>query len=204
MQKTSNNISFKSDIHFINRETFCNMDAAVELFACSSRDIYVGKRFWTQDVRSCSAGGVVSAFINSVGFHFFHDKKNFLNSSEIATHVLNKIKKPTNALLLGGKSCDEAPYSIKLFQNLKDEFLKSVKNISIFEEHTRNYGQTHICYSRKEDNWWICSEYSRNKSVQDLQELLSVFKNISIAKTDRLFIAGKEITHEQAPHIFVK
>ena len=62
-------------------------------------------------------------------------------------------------------------------------------------------------YSREKDTWFICSEWSEannstKKPVTDLQELLDFFKNISIATKDKLFIDGKKISEEQAPHIF--
>lgn len=207
--QTTNNISFKSNIHFVDRKTLSQIGKATQIFTCAPRDIYAGDKFWTRDVKTCASGGFVSPQKKAVGFHFLHSYDNFVNSKKLATNVLDKIEQPENGLLFGGKSHSDAPYSLKLFKNLKEEFLKSVKNITVFQEHKEYSGQTHMFYSNDKDTWWLCSEFSKSwdepiKAVKNLQEVLNFYKHISIAKTDKLLINGEEIAKDQAPKIFEK
>ncbi|MEI8377697.1 MAG: hypothetical protein WCF95_04075 [bacterium] len=206
MQKINNNISFKSNIHFVDKKTFDRIKQGAEIFVSPGMEMHRGKNFWTEEVKTCSAGGFISDF-DAVGFHCYHSKRNFEKAQRRAANVLNKIKEPKNGLLIGGKSHQKCPYSMSLFENLKGEFSSKVKDISIFEKLKKYYGQTHMYYSKKEDTWWLCSQYKSSakaslKTVQHFPALLDFFKNISIAKTDRLFVEGKEITREKAPKIF--
>lgn len=208
MQKVNSNISFKSNIHFVDKKTFDRIKQGVEILASPGIEMYRGKNFWTEEIRTCSAGGFVSDF-NAIGFHCYHSKRNFEKSKRQVASVLSKIKKPKNGLLIGGKAHSDTPYSTVLFESMKKEFMSKVENISVFEKHKKHWGETHMYYSKKDDTWWLCSQYksafkSPIKTIRHLPALLAFYKNISIAKTDRLFIGGKEITRERFPKIFAK
>ena len=220
MQKiNNNNISFKSNIHFVNKQTLekirkgANIDHLSEL-----KNIRKNDDFYTSDIRTCTAGSFVfkDKDYKPVGFHFYNSKFNFLNSKSLVFRVYNQLDKvPDNGLLIGSKELmsdfryPNRPFSIPLFKDLKKAFSEVVENISIFELHKKLRSQTHYYYSKKDDTHYICAESSVtsdgiHKPVKTLDELVGFYKNISIAKTDTLFINGKEINRKKAPDIFAK
>jgi hypothetical protein len=158
MQKINNNISFKSNIHFVDKKTFDRIKKGVEIFVSPEMEMQRRKNFWTTEVKTCSAGGFVSDF-DAVGFHCFDSKRNYEKSQRRAASVLNQIKNPKNGLLIGGKSHPKCPFSEIMFESLKKEFLNKVKDISIFEKHKKYYGESHLYYSRDNDTWWLLLKF---------------------------------------------
>ena len=57
--------------------------------------------------------------------------------------------------------------------------------------------------------WYVSTEIKKYvdsipEPIDTLDKVLSMFKEIYIAPTDKLFIHGKEITSKDAPQIFAK
>lgn len=217
MQKINNNISFKSKIHFVNKHTLEQLKKGVNINHLSEHDnIIKNDNFHTSDVRTCTAGSFVfkDKALTPVGFHFHNSKSNFLDSKNLVFKVLNKLDKiPDNGILFGSKELlysfgtPSRAFSVPFFKNLKTAFSEILPNISIFEQHKKSRGQTHYYYSKKEDTHYLCAESrvtnnSIDKPVKTLDALIGFYKNISIAKTDELFINGKEITRKKAPYLF--
>ena len=142
------------------------------------------------------------------GFHFWDDRTNKKNFSQIVNSLFRFVKNPQRALLVGSKDLEGNPYSIEQFQRLKKVFLERIKDVTLFEKHNFDNAQTHYHYSLKDDTWTLFSEYrksdnGRYHTVKDLKSLKECFENISIAEGDKLFLNGKEIKISDAPEIFV-
>lgn len=216
-----NKISFKSNIRFVNAEGFSKIS---KLIGCSrigymnaadefkyidnaKSRLGVSKSFFTEKIRTCVGGGLVTPYKEAVGFHFFHSERYFNAIGDIVNKGLfKKISMPKRGLLIGGKNMEDYPYSLKNFAKLKSLISAKVKNLSIFECHKHRKSESHFHYSMKNDTWTIYSDYIVNdtkKAVSSLEDLKAAFKDIQIAQGDRLFIGETEILPKDCPKIFI-
>jgi hypothetical protein len=216
MNRIADNTTFSSNIHFVDRKTFDKIAKGLEINqALPSKRIGKADEFYTKDVRTCTAGGFVfdKSPSTPVGFHFLNYIENLWNSQQLVSDVVSKFdSKPKNGLLFGSKIFDyysastNRQYSVPLFDALRNGFSAVVENLSLFESHKKLTAQTHYYYNKATDTHYLCAESfekeNKSKSVTNLKGLLAFYKNISIAKTDKLFIKDKEISKDQAPHIF--
>lgn len=214
-----NKISFKSQIKFVSLADYRN----IVNMRCLSNKNYIGtgigykfigkvktKKYldeaFTREIRTCSAGGLVSPKRFAVGFHFFHDNHTFRRLPDVFNNEIFRRFQPQRALLLGGKKLDKCPYSMKNFEKIKTLIMNKVENVSFFERHRHMDSESHLYYSLKDDTWIIATEYTtkdKRKQVLSLKDLKAAFKKIQIAKGDRLFIDNKEISSKDYPSIFV-
>ena len=152
MQKTSNNISFKSNIHFVDSKTFDKLKKGLHI--TMNNMMGFDTDIWTKEVRTCTGGGLVSDE-GVIGFHIFDEAENLLNSKTIAKNISSKIKDCKNGLMMGSKTYENyvGEFSVAIFKSIKEELSKFCKNLSFFEEHKKTFGQTHLHYSKDEDTW---------------------------------------------------
>lgn len=201
----NNNVSFTANIHFLPRSAFneiCKGQWIDHLHAPSA--IRSGGDFCSFDVRTCSAVGVSASDGFAAGTHVLDDWESCANSSNIINNLVNKVDNPESALIFGSKDTPDK-ISRSLFRALKEKLSQKVQNISMFEEHTMFNEQTRFYYSKDDKTWYMCCEYLENgkpKSVESLAELLNAYKKIVIAKTDKLFIKGAQITENDNKEIF--
>lgn len=202
-------ISFKSKIQFVNREQFKKIvHRPIRWYKnnIDHRTNYVkyGTNFYTNEIRTCTAGGFTIPQKKSCGFHilnsaFFHEKL-----GSIFQNIFLNIK-PERALLIGSKKYDGVKYSLENFKKIKDIVTSKVKNVSIFECHRFPYSESNFHYSASKDTWTILGQYQYNgKDIQvnTLKDLKRLYKKIIIAPGDQLFINGKEILPKDCPRIF--
>lgn len=201
-------VSFKSRINFVDRAVFNKLKNGTQiLYKHDVPNIIKDKEFFSEEIRTCTGGGVVKPFVEADGFHLMDDVVNFNNLHDIMVYLFRYVKNAERGLLLGSKELGRRPYSVKIFEQIKKTFQKRLPNVSILEGHTYSQAQTHFYYSLKDDTWTICSEYRPfdtkiMNAVKSLPELKKVYRNVSIADGDRLFINGEEITPQMAPEIF--
>lgn len=205
----SNNISFKSKIKFIHSIDYLkNHNKGVHInFLDTDSHILKEDKFYTQGIRTCTGGGLVTPHKESLGFHIWDNKDNKRNFDEIANSMIQKMKNIERGLLIGSKSLKKSPYSREQFENFKTFLLKCVPNLTIFEKHKPQCSQSHIAYSLEEDTWLIASDYIDDETekhyyVTSLEKLRNLFENIKIADGDELFICNKQITKDDAPDLF--
>ncbi len=201
-------VSFTSNINFVDRLTYCHLPKKNKIgFWHNVPNILKADQFYSEEIRTCTGGGLVVPFKEAEGFHFWDDntnKKNFLN---IANSLFRFVKNPERGLLIGSKTGENYPYSIEQFERFKKIFFARVKNISLFERHRYANSQTHYHYSLDKDTWTLFSEYRKSEKgpyiqVKDLKTLRECFCGISIADGDKLFIRGKEISSKDVPELF--
>ncbi len=202
------NISFKSNIRFIDRNTYNKLKKVNYItFWHDAPNILKAKEFYSEGIKTCTAGGVINSQQEAAGFHILDDKINKKNFNTIITSLFESIKKPNRALLIGSKELKDDVYSIEQFKKFKQIFQKKIKNVSFFEQHMFENSQTHYHYDSRTDTWTLFSEYQKKPNgnhfqIKNLNRLKECFKNISIAEGDKLFICNKEITTKEAPEIF--
>lgn len=203
----NNSVSFQSRIKFVNKKTFIETVKG-ERIDHITKPIAFADEFFTNCVRSCTAGAVIAPQKDTYGFHILDD---------IVTHTSfpNRFKmdmkffegQPERALVIGGKKHHSRPMSMPNFKLIKDSIQKIVENISYFEQHTDKYAQTSFHYSAPNDTYSILTQYfkdGKEACVESLSELLENFKHIQIAKGDELFLGETKITPKECPKIFKK
>lgn len=217
--KNNYNVSFTSDIKIVPKSILKKVIKGPEIDHLSDyKKILKNQDFYTFDVRTCTAGGFVSLKEEPVGFHIYNTPTNFKNVKAFAKNILDMFDTQiNNGLIFGGKKVStenvasgetvkNRKVSIPMFQRFKKIFSEAVKNLSVFEEHQNTNGQTHYFHSQAENAHYLCAETQISdknfQSVSTLEELKAFYKHIKIAKTDNLYINGKEITREMAPEIF--
>lgn len=201
-------ITFTSSIRFVNRNVYSKLPKKNRIgFWHDVPNIIKADEFYSEGIKTCTGGGLVKPFKEAEGFHFWDDLTNKKKFPQIINSLFRFVKNPQQGLLVGSKELDVSPYSIEQFERLKKIFLERVKNVSLFERHRYENSQTHYHYSLDTDTWTLFSEYRKSDNsqyiqVKDLEKLKDCYENISIARTDRLFIGNDEITPEDAPELF--
>lgn len=206
----SREISFKSKIQFVDREQFKKIVQKSARWKKSNIDhnsnyMKYGMNFHTTKIRTCTAGGFIIPQKKSCGFHilnsaFFNEKLDW-----IFQNTFFNIQ-PERALLIGSKKYDGVKYSLENFKKIKEIVTSKVKDVSIFECHRFPYSESNFHYSASKDTWTILGQYNyKGKDIQvtTLKDLKRLYKKITIAKGDRLFINGTEILPKNCPRIFL-
>ena len=211
-----NDISFTSRINFVDRKAFdgfrkgdyvdfrANNDlTAIDLLTLRAvekltggeikhprLDVLKSDEFYTEEVRTCSAGGVVDTKTGeAVGFHIYDSFDNSERVQDVLENIFGRVKNPDRALILGSKNLKFSTYSIPIFRELYEGIAKRVPNVTIFREHTLPFSESNMHYSLKNDTWTIQSMYRpltgiKEFDVSSQDELNKCFKEIRIANGD--------------------
>lgn len=203
----NNNVSFQSRIKFVNKDAFINTVSGKRINHIM-RPIAFADEFYTNCVRSCTAGGIISPNQEAYAFHIFDGK---LTHESICSRFSRDLElfdnPPERALLIGGKRHSTRPYSLKNFKLILKSIKEKVKNISYFEQHTDAFAQSSLHYNLKNDTYTIFTQFfkdGKEECIQSLDDLLKNFKKIKIAKGDELFLGETKIAPEEYPKIFEK
>ena len=180
-------------------------------FYCSTKKTLMdsmlkGGDIWTQSIRTCSGGGLVDNQ-GALGFHFFNSLETIQKVKEDLIPIVKKQNcKTKSALLIGGKRITND--SVQLFSTVLDK-LKDVVKPSYFKIYKSIYAESDIGYDKHTDSWFInltnpvdVRNIMARKEVLTLNALKKSFEEIKIAPQDKLFINGKEVTHNDAPEFF--
>lgn len=211
----NNSPNFKSNIKFVTSKQFDTLMFNNGFYCTNPKDKFEksfkrGRRIWTWGIRTCTAGGVVDSQ-GVTGFHIYPDSfGEKAVKSDFMTIMRNFIDiRVRSALLLGSKELNTDPCSVPIFDIISSK-LKRVVIPSEFKTFTHASAEADIGYSKDEDTWYINTNHVKDRRRQDITEdvttldgLKSSFKSIKIAPQDRLFIGEKEITHKDAPEIFI-
>lgn len=164
--------------------------------------------FWTGDIRTCTAGGVVDDN-GALGFHLFDCAENIINAGESMPKIIDFLNgRNKSALLIGAKNLPSRCNSVPLFDRVRS-IVERFVNPSIFKVHSNNFAESNVAYEKALDTWFVntplpkCPCYMPNEPfVDSLESLLSAFKEIKIAPQDTLFIGERQITKQDCPKIF--
>lgn len=205
-----NSLNFKSNIHFVSSPNF-DKQMFRSYFYCSAKkplmdSMLKGGDIWTQSIRTCSGGGLVDNQ-GALGFHFFNSLETIQKVKEDLIPIVKKQNcKTKSALLIGGKRITND--SVQLFSTVLDK-LKDVVKPSYFKIYKSIYAESDIGYDKHTDSWFInltnpvdVRNIMARKEVLTLNALKKSFEEIKIAPQDKLFINGKEVTHNDAPEFF--
>lgn len=217
-----NDISFTSKINFVDRKAFDNFRKgtyidfrpngdmnALDMFSynflkkiCGNRiknprlDVMAADEFYTDSVRTCTAGGVVNTKTGeAVGFHIYDSLDNMKKVDNIIENIFGWVNNPDRAIILGSKNLKITEYSIPIFKNLYEGISKRVKNVTAFKEHVFPFSESDIHYSAKTDTWTIRSMFRpltdiKEIDVQSKDDLSKAFKKIEVADGDIITFGG--------------
>lgn len=215
-----NDISFKSRINFVDAKTFDrfrrgdyiefradnNLSAFDLLMLKCSKDIrrpridvLKSDEFYTEAVRTCTAGGVIDTKTGeAAGFHIYDSLDNLENIDNILDNIYGNVKNPDRALILGSKDRRLSSYSIPIFQKIYEGIAKRVRNITIFKEYIFPFSESDLHYSLADDTWTIHTMFKgkndmREHHILSEEDLDKCFKEFIIANGDTLEIDGKLI-----------
>ena len=74
----SEKVSFKSRINFVDRAMFDKIKRGTKiLYKHDTPNIIKDNEFFTEEIRTCSGGGLVKPFVEADGFHLMDDVINF-------------------------------------------------------------------------------------------------------------------------------
>lgn len=192
-----NNISFKSKINFVSYNQFQKIIRQSNHYVPYGTEapLYIkASNFYTESVRTCTAGGLTDTKNNSLGFHILDTLKNFENIKNIGNTLSNVIHSENiRGLLIGSKDTSMDKYSKNIFDNLKDILMQKISKISFFQEHQMVQSESFVHYDIKTDCWNICTRYKTPRmnscfDVLSYEELHKAFKTIHIADGDELYI----------------
>lgn len=203
-----NQVSFTSNIKFVDPYHFLKIRKGDRIgYKHNEINILKSPRFYSEEIRTCTGGGLVNPQLEAEGFHFWDDLKNKKNFNIIINSLFRFIKNPQQALLIGSKDLNSNPLSIEQFQKIKQIFQERIPNITIFEKHQFRNSESHYHYSLKDDTWTICSTFNTpddisRHSIKTIDDLKTCFEHIQISPQDKLYISNKEITPKDYPDIF--
>ena len=193
--KVNSGINFGSEIRFLNERAFTrNLKGKFIDFHPYEPCIQKANEFYTVNIRTCTAGGLFDTK-NKIflGFHLLDYIDNMENIKQIIANMFSQVKNPDKAFLLGGKALNGnvAPYSMDMFNELKDAFTQRIENLTVFEEHKYPWSETDFHYNSATDRLDICSMYRRNqgeneKYILSKEELEDCFKSVTISPDDKL------------------
>ena len=205
---TNDSISFTSKIRFVDRPVYKMLKKNNFIdFRHDRPNILKSGEFYSEDIRTCTGGGLVNPGCESEGFHFWDDMTNKKKFPELVNSLFRFVRNPQNALLVGSKDLKGNPYSLEQFARFKKVFLERVKNVSIFQSHKFLNSETHYHYSLDTDTWTLCTSFQEKsggklKFIKKPEDFLKVFDSVSIADGDRLFVGKKEVLPSEYPELF--
>lgn len=205
---TNDSISFTSKIRFVDRPVYKMLKKNNFIdFRHGRPNILKSGEFYSEDIRTCTGGGLVNPGCESEGFHFWDDMTNKKKFPELVNSLFRFVRNPQNALLVGSKDLKGNPYSLEQFARFKKVFLERVKNVSLFQQHKFLNSETHYHYSLDTDTWTLCTSFQEKsggklKFIKKPEDFLKVFDSVSIADGDRLFVGKKEVLPSEYPELF--
>lgn len=193
------NVSFTSKIDFVKKPKIYNVFGTAIFCYPPESSIRKLSDFHTWGIRTCSGGGLVDTQTGeAVGFHCLDCKANRESITNYIDRLFKEVKNPDSALLIGGKSFEDSPYSMENMNIFEERLTQRVPNVSVFKEHVLPYSEADIRYVLSPDTWFIHSMYKpltdyREFDVLTLDELKNNYKKIHIADGDILMLQGQEI-----------
>jgi hypothetical protein len=160
-------------------------------------DVLKADEFYTDTVRTCTAGGVVDTKTGeAAGFHIFDCLRNSEKIDDILDNIFGRVKNPDRALIVGSKTLSGSDFSIPMFEKIYEGIAKRVPKVTVLREHTLPYSETNMHYSLKNDTWTLQSMYKpltdyREFDVKSGEDLQKCFKEIKIADGDEMIFGGK-------------
>ena len=197
----ADSVSFTSKINFVDAKTFYYKFRRGMYINPRDTDEFIikGDEIFTDEIRTCTGGGVVD-FSNSVvgGFHFFDDFDNNQALERFFKELFEKIKNPQRALIVGGKQLKNSIYSLPNFAEICKGIREKVPKVTVFGEHKLPWSETDIHYSIKDDTWTIHSMYRpitdyKEHEVLSLDDLHEAYKSVNLAEGDSLYINGEPV-----------
>lgn len=199
-----NNISFKSDIVFVNRSRFT-------MLTRRARSKYVdfdikpimtyANDFYSEAVRTCSGGGITDSKVKSGGYHIYDCFSTIDNLEQINNEIINGFNPAeTRGLVIGGKNLEGRLHSVGITEGIIDFLKNKISALTYFCEHLQVGEESDFHYNLLRDTWSICTTCFDNKIgfsfVNKLEDLPLFFRHAHLAEGDRLFMGTEDVTSQ--------
>ena len=163
-----NNQSFKSNIHLLNMNKFRNVDMSgcskVKFvdFPWTPNEIVKGVCGYTEDVKSCTAGGIITKNLDGskdvVMFHLNPDQAESQDLKFVEDKLFEKLKdtKPIQALIAGSKDNQNIlKYCGEYFDKIAEIINKLNIPITKLKGTPMGGHELHMIYTAPNDTWSI-------------------------------------------------
>ncbi len=202
------NISFTSNIKFVDGYHFLKLRKGDRIgYKHNEVNILKSNKFYSEGIRTCTGGGVITPYLEAEGFHFLDDLTNKKNFNILINSLFRFVKNPKHGLLIGSKELDKYPLSTEQFQKIKQIFKQRIPNLTIFEKHKHINSESNYYYNLENDTWIIYSTFRKpnelnSHTIKNLEDLKECFESIQISPQDKLFINNKRISQIDNPTMF--
>lgn len=194
-------VSFTSKINFVDSKTFRENFCRGKLVDFRKPGVYIyeGDEIYTEELRTCAAGGkVVPKLRKAAGFHYYDDIISNMEIDNLTDELCKTLPQAEHGLMIGGKKLKFSPYSLENFDIILNCMKKQVKYLTIFREHKFPWSETNFHYGANNDTWTINSIFRRlteakEHDVLSKEALKEAFGEIHIAQGDELYIQGERI-----------
>lgn len=185
-------VNFGSKIIFVDPHKFEKI--AIHNFIpwdIDSKFIKIADEFYTNSVRTCTAGAMINTKTHTaLGFHLFDCLINYKNLDKILNSMLDAVV-PDKCLLFGGKiDLPRSIFSLPILKKTINIFEKNIPEMTLFERHMHKCSETGMCYSLKDDTFYIMARFLDRKANEHLvineKELKECYKKIKISPKDEL------------------
>ena len=204
----NSNVSFGAKIEFIDGKAFTKLKNKGQRigYRHDEPNIFRCNQFHSENIRTCTGGGLEDKKHNALGFHFWDDAPNKKNFTDIVVKLFRWMPEANRGILIGSKELEGNPYSREQFIRFKEVFTRRLDNVSLFEKHKNTCSETNFHHDTSTDTWSLSTSYvndnGKYKYVKTIKDLREAFENIKIAEGDTLILNGKEITSKDAPDFF--
>ena len=154
-------------------------------------DVVKADEFYTEEVRTCSAGGVVNTKTGeAAGFHAYDSLFTLEKVDDILENLFGYVPNADRVFIVGSKELHcGAEFSRPIFKALYDGIARRVKNVTVLREHTLPYSETDFHYSANNDTWTIHSMFRpltdiKQFDVLSREDVDKCFKEVKIADGD--------------------
>lgn len=195
------NISFTSKINFVPEQKFLKVKCSgLRKYLGTSDHATTNSNLWTDQVCSCTALFLVSMDKVVNGFHFLSSTK---RASKRLETILNKQlgkNEVDKGLIIGARKFGHK-FSLEVFERVSGNVEKRSSDVSVFKNQVAD-GWTDIHYSPSKDTYTIFSESLALGPVESVDNLKHLYREISIAPNDELYINCRHMSKKKYPELF--
>lgn len=185
------NLTFKSRINFVKDNSFQQLKKGNPVGFFPFKESFLkSDEFYTEAVRTCTAGGIIDSLNKKVvGFHFYDGEEVLKNLQIYLDKMFSLLEKPDKALLLGGKHLHDAKYSVEIYQKVKETLKSRLDNVTTFDIHKLPWSESDLHYSAIDDVWDIHTMWRpltdyRERDLISQEDISNCFESMELSSDD--------------------
>lgn len=197
----NNNVNFRSNINLIDSRKYFKVTEKLDFgvsfvnFPWTPKDIVKGQRAITEDIKSCTAGGIIVEGINKIRevvmFHLNPDLDDCKDFNKVEKALTEKIgtAKPLQAFMVGSKKDDSfLKYSGEYFDDLWKNVISKFNVPTSFLKGIPMGGHlVDLCCDAPNDTWYVsCSVRDEVPRFSSSRKSFTGFDVVQLSEKDHL------------------